>query len=107
MYAVISLISAAVGIASGISAVIFAYIAFARGKRQDTSAAGEKSGTMLAEIGYIRSGIDDIKCEQREQRRMNNSLCSRVTALEESNKQAHIRIERAERQIEHYHMDNT
>ncbi len=106
MYGIISLISAAVGIASGISAMIFAIVAYSRSKRLDNSAAGEKSGTVLAEIGYIRSGIDDIKSEQREQRRMNTNLCSRITALEESNKQAHIRIERAERQIEHYHMDN-
>ena len=43
----------------------------------------------MTEIGYIKSGIDDIKAEQREQRNTNTQFLERLTAVEASAKQAH------------------
>ena len=51
------------------------------------------AGTMLSDIGYIKSGVDDIKAEQKEQRKTNIEVVSRITAVEESAKQAHKRID--------------
>ena len=53
---------------------------------------GKENGMVLTEIGYIKSGIDDIKQEQREQRNINTEVLTRLTAVEESTKQAHKRI---------------
>ena len=102
----LTIVSTVVGIVGSVCAIIFAYMAFSRNKRQDSTSVGEKNGTILTEIGYIRSGIDDIKSEQREQRRTNTEFVSRLTAVEESNRQAHKRLEHVEHQIEHYHLDN-
>lgn len=72
--------------------VIFGFIAFSRNKKQDDASAGKASGTILTEIGYIKGGIDDIKSEQREQRKTNMEFVTRLTAVEESARQAHKRI---------------
>jgi hypothetical protein len=51
---------------------------------------------VLTELGYIKSGVDDIKAEQREQRKINTEFYSRLAAVEGSAKQAHHRIDRLE-----------
>jgi hypothetical protein len=84
------------GIVGVILSVVFAYLAFSRGKKKDDEGQGQQLGTIQSDLGYVKSGIDDIKAEQREQRDINVSLTSRVTAVEESTKQAHKRIDHLE-----------
>ena len=84
------------GIIGVILSGIFGYVAFVRNKRHDDQGAGQKLGTIQSDLGYVKAGIDDIKNEQREQRNVNISLTSRVTAVEESTKQAHKRIDHLE-----------
>ena len=84
----------ALSVISTVCAIIFGYMAFSRGKKKDDADEGKTSGTMLTEIGYIKGGIDDIKTEQREQRKTNTEFVTRLTAVEESAKQAHKRIDR-------------
>lgn len=84
------------GIIGVAGAIIFGYLAFSRGKKQDDSADGQQDGRVLTELGYMKSGIDDIKTELREQRRMNVKFESRLSAVEASSKQAHHRIDRIE-----------
>lgn len=80
-----TLIGAAIGIAT-----------FSRNKTKDDQAEGRQSGQMLTELGYIKSGIDDIKTEQREQRHINTETATKLAAVEASAKQAHKRIDRIE-----------
>ena len=69
---------------------------FTRNKAKDDRSEGKQSGQMLTELGYIKSGIDDIKTEQREQRRINTEHATRLASVEASAKQAHLRIDRME-----------
>lgn len=69
---------------------------FARNKSKDDKSEGQQSGQMLTELGYIKSGIDDIKSEQREQRKINTETATKLAAVEASAKQAHRRIDRIE-----------
>lgn len=78
---------------STICAIVFGYMAFARSRKKDDTEEGRNAGTMLSDIGYIKSGVDDIKAEQKEQRKTNIEVVSRITAVEESAKQAHKRID--------------
>lgn len=84
------------GIIGVILSAVFAYVAFSRNKKKDDEGQGQQLGTIQSDLGYVKSGIDDIKAEQREQRNVNMSLTSRVTAVEESAKQAHKRIDHLE-----------
>ena len=86
----------ALGIAGTACAIIFGYLAFSRNKRTDDSSEARQDGQVLTELGYMKSGIDDIKTELREQRQTNVITESRLTAVDASAKQAHHRIDRLE-----------
>ena len=75
---------------------IIGIITFSRNKAKDDRSEGRQSGQMLTELGYIKSGIDDIKTEQREQRRINTETATELAAIKASAKQAHLRIDRIE-----------
>lgn len=83
-------------IVSGLCAVIFGYAAFRRNQKKDDKDDGSERGTMLTEIGYIKSGVDDIKLEQREQRKTNAEFLERLVDCEASARQAHKRIDGVE-----------
>lgn len=87
------IISIIIATVSAVAAIVFGYIAFARGKTKDTTEMGEKSGTILTELGYIKSNTDEIKMEQKEQRKINVEMYSRMAAVEASTKQAHKRLD--------------
>ena len=69
---------------------------FARNKTKDDRSDGRQSGQMFAEMGYIKSGIDDIKTELREQRKINTEFATKLASVEASARQAHKRIDRIE-----------
>ena len=76
--------------------VLLSYVAFARNKSRDDKKEGKEAGSIFTELGYIKSGIDDIKTEQRDQRKVNTEVYSRLSAVEASAKQAHHRIDHIE-----------
>ena len=67
------------------------------GRMTAAKTAGKQDGTMLTEIGYIKANTDEIKAEQKEQRKTNSEYAQRLTAVEESAKSAHKRIDEIER----------
>ena len=82
-------------VVSTVCAIVFGYAAFARNRKSDT----ESEATVLTEIGYIKGGIDDIKAEQREQRKTNTEFMERLVAVEASAKQAHKRLDTLENHV--------
>lgn len=81
------------GIISTVCAIVFGYLAFFRNKTKDTQEEAKNDATLLTEIGYIKANTDEIKAEQKEQRKTNLDFLARLTAVEESVKQAHKRID--------------
>jgi len=45
--------------------------------------SGQEYGVMLTEIGYIKSGVDDMKKKMEQSDRRYFELAERVTAIEE------------------------
>ena len=84
---------AIISLAVGAIGIVFGFVTLFRNKRIDDNAEGVTNGTIMSDIGYIKSGVDDIKSEQKEQRKTNMEIVSRLTAVEESTKQAHKRID--------------
>lgn len=66
----------------------------ARSKTKDAQNDSAQNATVLVELGTIKGGIQDIKDEQKAQRETNIEFVQRLTAVEESAKQAHKRIDR-------------
>ena len=84
----ISIITSAIGLLGTICAIIFGYIAFRRNETTDACSEAKQDGAVMTELGYIKSGVDDIKKEQQH-----IEVVTRLTAVEESTKQAHHRID--------------
>ena len=79
-----------------ICAIIFGYIAYKRNGRSDNKDEGKKDGVVLTELGYIKSGVDDIKRKQDDQI---GKVVERLSSVESSAKQAHHRIDTIEQQL--------
>ena len=90
------LLDAVIGIACAILGGVLSYAAFFRNSKQDSKAEGKNDGTILTEIGYIKANTDEIKNEQKEQRKVNADHTERLAKVEASAKQAHLRIDRME-----------
>lgn len=86
----------------GIGGLVFGIITAVRNKKTDDTTEAKEDGIILTELGYIKSGVDDIKQKQREQDKQNLDFIRHLTAVEESAKQAHKRIDK----LEKYHTPN-
>ena len=93
-------ILSAISVISGVCAIVFEYIAFVRNRDSDKTKEAKSDATILTELGYIKGGIDDVKAEQREQRKTNTDFVGRLVSIEASAKQAHKRIDHIEQQID-------
>ena len=87
---------AVIGIIVGVGGFIFGLVTFFRNKKADDSSEGRKDGTILTELGYIKSGVDDIKRKQEKQDEQNLKFAERLTSVEASAKQAHKRLDKIE-----------
>lgn len=85
-----------VGVASAICGIVFGYIGYRQGAKRENV----QTGTLLSDIGYIKSGVDDLKRKQETSDDRHFALAERVTKVEESTKQAHKRIDRMETERE-------
>jgi len=67
-----------------------------RTRDKQAESTGRNTGTMLAEIGYIKAGVDDIKRKQDGQEKRFLIFSERLTAVESAAKEAHHRLDRLE-----------
>lgn len=79
-----------------VCAIVFGFLAFRRNDKSDQSESGRKDGIILTELGYVKSGVDDIKRKQDKQDAQHIEVVQRLSAVESSAKQAHHRIDRIE-----------
>lgn len=93
---ILGTISVVVSVAS-ICGVICALVVASRNKKKDDKSEGKQDGIILTELGYIKSGVDDIKTKQCEQEKRNLDFVRELTAVKESAKQAHKRIDKLEK----------
>lgn len=91
---------AIIGIIVGVGGFIFGLVTFFRNKKSDDASEGRKDGTILTELGYIKSGVDDIKRKQEKQDEQNLIFAERLSSVEASAKQAHKRLDAMEGKAE-------
>lgn len=89
----VATIGVIVGILGGLSGILFAVIAWRKSAEKDDREDGRSLGTVQSDLGYIKSGVDDLKTDVREMRTSQTNLTERVRAVEESTRQAHKRID--------------
>lgn len=59
------------------------------GRMTAAKTSGQEYGVMLTEIGYIKSGVDDMKKKMEQSDKRYIDLAERVTAIEEAMKIYH------------------
>jgi hypothetical protein len=90
-----------IGIICTVLGAAVRYATFSRNKEKDDKSDGRQLGTVLTELGYIKSNTDEIKAEQRELRKTNTEFAGRLASVEASAKSAHHRIDRLEGREDH------
>lgn len=90
---------AVIGILGTISSIAFAYIGYRNGLKKESCDSGKSSGTLMSDVGYIKAGVDDLKRKQETSEERHFALVERVKGVEESAKQAHLRIDRVEGEL--------
>lgn len=85
-----------IGILCTLGGLLIAWAGYRLNARRETKDEGRESGAVMTELGYIKSGIDDIKSEQKDQRQANTEMRERLASVEASAQQAHHRIDRLE-----------
>lgn len=94
-------ISIAVGIVGTICSITFGYALFRRNNKADDNSEGRQSGIMMSELGYIKSGVDDIKRKQENQENFNLRMMAEITSAKDSAASAHKRIDGIEERLNH------
>ena len=86
-------VQTAIGLFGTVVGILGGLYGLHRNRKTDDAAAGRQDGVVLTELGYIKGCVEDIKTELREQRKINTEVYTRLTAAEQSVKQAHRRID--------------
>ena len=74
-------------------AIVCSVWAVVRNRDADKEKNNKADATVLTEIGYIKANTDEIKQEQKEQRKTNTEVLTRLTSVEASAAQAHRRLD--------------
>ena len=88
-----------ISIIAAIGGVVFGVTTIFRNKKQDDTQDGKESGIVLTELGYIKSSLDDIKQKQDRADGQIVGFLRELTAVQESVKSLHHRIDGLERRI--------
>jgi DNA-binding FrmR family transcriptional regulator len=86
----------------GLGGLLFGIITAVRNKKTDDKKDGKEDGIVLTELGYIKKGIDGIEKRLEKQENQYVDVVKHLTAVEESAKNAHKRIDK----LEKYHIPN-
>lgn len=92
-------ISVAVGIFGTIMSIVSIIVLLRRNSKADDNSDGRLTGTMQSDIGYIKSGVDDIKRKQERQDDVNLRLKKEITEAHEAASSAHKRIDGLETRL--------
>ena len=98
---ILNVIALAFGLIGTACSIIFGVAAFRRNNKSDYNNEGRQTCTMLSDIGYIKSGVDDIKRKQEKQDDFNIKLREEITSVKDSAKYAHERINVLEERLNH------
>lgn len=92
-------IATAVSILGGLCGIVFGIVSILRNRKEDDTAEGKESGVILTELGYIKAGVDDVKRKQEKQDEQSLAIMRELSAVNESVKSAHHRIDGLEERM--------
>ena len=88
-----------ISILAAVAGVVFGITTFLRNRKQDNTDEGKRTGAIMSELGYIKSGVDDMKRKQERSDETIMTFLRDLPSVQESAKQAHKRIDSLEERI--------
>ena len=88
-----------ISIIAAIAGVVFGVTTYARNRKQDSTEDGKRTGAIMSELGYIKSGVDDVKRKQERSDETIMAFMKDLTSVQESAKSAHKRLDTLEERI--------
>lgn len=82
-----------------VASIVFNIITSSRNNKHETEEKATSIAVLNSDMGYVKSGIDDIKLKQGTTDNILRDLTSKVTKAEDSAKSAHHRIDMHEARI--------
>ena len=73
-----------VSVFTSITSVVFAYLAFSRGVKEDQKTGGKTEGVMFSDIGYIKACVDRVEKNLNKVDERYRNIAERLAKLEES-----------------------
>ena len=80
--------------------MVISYFTFIRNRDKDVRQDATENAKVSAKLDHISRGVDDIRIDLKSNEREINRVAERVTRVEESTKQAHLRINKIENRKE-------
>lgn len=81
-----------VGVLIAICGLLVSYFGYQLNRTKEVKTDSRQDAKIQAQLDYIGKGVDDIRIELRANQKDIGALNERVTRVEESAKQAHLRI---------------
>ncbi|MDF1510609.1 hypothetical protein PZE06_20965 [Robertmurraya sp. DFI.2.37] len=81
-----------VGVLIAIGGLLLSYFGYQLNRTKEVKTDSRQDAKIQAQLDYIGKGVDDIRIELRANQKDIGALNERVTRVEESAKQAHLRI---------------
>ena len=94
--ATIAIIISAFGL---ILSLVFNLLSVNRNNKHETEEKATSIAVLNSDMGYVKSGIDDIKMKQGDTDNIMRELTKKVTQVEDSTKSAHHRLDNHESRI--------
>ena len=79
-----------------VSGMLFSYIGYQRGTKDESKKAGRDEGVLNTDIQYIKRRTDEVLLEQKDTNRNIGFLTERVTRVEEGVKAVDNRVDTLE-----------
>jgi hypothetical protein len=97
------LVTIILGVVGTVGGFVFGYTNFLRNTKLESSQTGVKDGALLSDIGYIKSGIDDLKRKQEKSEERHIEIITRLTSAENAITSANKRLDTVEKRLDNAH----
>lgn len=87
---------ALLGAVSVVFGMVITYLTFVRGRDKDIKSDATENAKISTKLDHISQGVDTIRIDLKSNEKEIGRVAERVTRVEESTKQAHLRINKLE-----------
>ena len=84
------------GVIATVTSIIFAYMGYQKGLKDENKKAGTNEGILNTDIQYIKRRTDEVLLEQKDTNRNIGFLTERITRVEEGVKAVNNRVDTVE-----------